>query len=592
MKKQLFLLPLLGLFLAGCSSNDSLTDGGENPSESVVRNYLSINMVAANGAGMRDADSNPDYENGTEEENNVNMVRFFFFDEKGEATPVRKKDGSQNEYFSYIDWYPTNGDVDNNGNPNETVEKILHTTLGINMPTNSTVPAMVLAVVNPTEDISAENLSLDSLRNVVKDFKTGLTGEKKENGNTIGGNFVISNSVYIEDGEFTDATKLSENNFCATLEDAEKEENKVTIYVERVLARLDFTIGIPGNNGIYPTNDDDGEYQVDDQTKNIYVKFLGWNITGTPDSCRLVKKIDPNWSPTLFGTNEPWNTADYHRSFWAINPTTGRFNYQFGNFNGEVNTDKGNYYPATGFDIPNTGEYATTYLRENAAAISKDNKITDSTDSTTKVIIAAQLVNKDGKPYSLAEWAYKKYTIDGLKKHLANGVLNNLYYKETTDNESTFTNIEPEHLTFSTDAPGGKDDDANYYVYVVLTDDAKKLTWTLGNDKDAPTYTTDEVNLYIRNAVNHVKVWDNGYTYYYFDIRHLNNTENGPGYYGVVRNHIYKTKVTSVKGLGTPVYDPDQIIYPEKPDYDESIVSADVKILQWRIVSQDYDLKW
>ena len=86
-------------------------------------------------------------------------------------------------------------------------------------------------------------------------------------------------------------------------------------------------------------------------------------------------------------------------------------------------------------------------------------------------------------------------------------------------------------------------------------------------------------------------VWNTGMTYYYFDVKHL-GASGSPAYYGIVRNHIYKTTVTSVTGLGTPVYDPDQIIEPEKPKYNESLIQADIRILQWRIVSQDYELEW
>lgn len=592
MKKQLFLLPLLGLFLAGCSSNDSLTDVGENPSESVVRNYLSINMVAANGAGMRDADSDLDYEKGTAEENNVNMVRFFFFDKKGEATPVRKKneteEGEGSGYFSYLDWYPTDGDGKEK-DEGEKVERIFHTTLGINIPAGSNFPAKVLAVINPTLDILAlgDKPSQSELNNIISDFKTNLT----EN------NFVISNSVYVDKNkEIINATELTDENFCATLSEAE--EHPVKIYVERVLARLDFKVDMKKMNGeediktledgttIYLTKKEG--YTVGDETsQKIYVKFLGWNITATTDNSRLVKNVSEGWdTEKLFSDDNPWNIDALHRSFWAINPPEDKFNYQYGNF-GEGTTDSevdDNYYPANGNSIP-----GNVYLQENAAPFENVN---DTTTTPTKVIIAAQLVNEDGEPYALAEWAYKKYTPENLLKYLAEGVLNNLYCREKGENYTTARKIEPTDLEYSTVAPGGRGDDARFYVYVVLNKEAREQIWTLGKEENAAQYTADQVNLYIRNVVNHVKVWNTGYTYYYFDVRHLNDTPQEPGYYGIVRNHIYETTVTSVEGLGTPVYNPDEIIYPEKPDYDESIVSADVKILQWRIVSQDYDLKW
>lgn len=99
------------------------------------------------------------------------------------------------------------------------------------------------------------------------------------------------------------------------------------------------------------------------------------------------------------------------------------------------------------------------------------------------------------------------------------------------------------------------------------------------------------VNDYIFDRINHVRVWEGGQTYYFFDVKHL-GAVNSVGEYGIVRNHIYRTTVNSIEGLGTPVYDPDQVIIPEQNEYDESIVTADIKILQWRVVESSYDIKW
>lgn len=610
MKKQLFLLSLLGLFLTGCSINDSITDNeGENSSESVARNYLSISMVSANSAETRATKDNEEkYEDGTEIENAVNAVRFFFFDEDGEPTPARKRNGTDG-YDSFIDWYPTAGDesLPSGEDKNNTVEKVLTATLGINVPTGTNNPSQVLAVLNPTPEIlglgtkitvieedQAEGTklvgpSLTELQQHIQNFKNDLTES----------NFVMSNSVYL-DSEKKYTTELKESNFVKTIE--ETKDNKVTIYVERVLARLDLTISMEAKNGnIYKVAnvkieneaaETDEEEGGSEQTgKDIYVKFLGWNITGTPVKSRLIKEISADWTDdTLFGANNfRWNTSAYHRSFWAINPELTQPNppsedgdYLFGNLGTGEKTDSKNENSANALPIP-----STVYLQENANAFVTDGQAV-APEYPTKVIIAAQLVNENGEPIDLVEWAYKKYTPEGLKTTLVGTVLNNLY--KATDNGKK--RIEASDLEFKTAKQiGSTFDSERYYVYVVLSEDAEKQTWTIGNAQDAPEVSTTQVNQYIRDAVNHAKVWNNGYTYYYFDIQHLGAKET-PGYCGVVRNHVYKADITSVQGLGTPVYDPDEVIYPEKPEDDESIVSAEVKILQWRIVSQGYDLKW
>lgn len=79
-------------------------------------------------------------------------------------------------------------------------------------------------------------------------------------------------------------------------------------------------------------------------------------------------------------------------------------------------------------------------------------------------------------------------------------------------------------------------------------------------------------------------------TYYYYEIIHHGTGETATK--GVVRNHIYATKITKIAGLGTPVYDPTEIIYPEKPDENDHYIAAEINILSWRIVSNEYELEW
>lgn len=98
-------------------------------------------------------------------------------------------------------------------------------------------------------------------------------------------------------------------------------------------------------------------------------------------------------------------------------------------------------------------------------------------------------------------------------------------------------------------------------------------------------------------------------TYYFLNIRHLASPTIGgktpadkeynvadaakvPGFYGVVRNHVYKTTINSVFGLGTPVYDPDEVIIPQIPKDEDVFLAAEINILSWRIVDHGYDLNW
>jgi hypothetical protein len=49
--------------------------------------------------------------------------------------------------------------------------------------------------------------------------------------------------------------------------------------------------------------------------------------------------------------------------------------------------------------------------------------------------------------------------------------------------------------------------------------------------------------------------------------------------------------ITDIEGFGTPVYDGvTDFIKPEKPDPITSYVSAQINILSWRVVENNYEL--
>lgn len=622
MKKLFYLVPVLGMLMSSCSSEEPLPGDKNNNGEELVTNYISINIVPTSGLGSRAEDNMQDggtYRDGSESENQVNRVRFFFFDKDDQATPVRAT--GENTYESYLDWYPT---ADNNqfGGPinDETVEKTFTATLGIFVPEDEKYsnPTSVVAVINPSEavlsltsDAPIMGPSLEQLQTCVADYKTNL----------ITSNFVMSNSVYATNNtegtntEFiaTSLTKQEGTYFKASIEAALSDP--VTIYVERVVARLDLSINL--DNGIekngemlYPltvvdpaTGEESIQVTIDGVKKSIYIKFLGWNVTSTPNNSNLLKNINPNWtSQGLFGTEtstttNAWTNVGLHRSFWAMNPEGTQF--QFGAFNGT--DDENNLNPAKGEKMPQGDKPSTIYLQENASPYAADLVPTPPTNAS-KVILACQLVDENGNAIPLAEWGFRKFTIDNLKTYLIGTICagNNFYSKTTEGDQVTYTSLGVEDVEFITAAEKFNVTDGNfeshpgvkgYYSYLVLTDEVKKKQWFNGKTQDAKPVSTEEINAYFDKMVGYSMIWNQGYSYYFFDVRHL-GVEGSIGYNGIVRNHIYDTHVKSIIGIGTPVLDPDEIIYPEKPEYEESIIAAEIKILQWRVVSNNYDIKW
>lgn len=542
--RTLFMSMVAGLAFVGCSNEEDMTSGNNGEPQ-----YLTVS-VNATSTLTRANSLEGDYEEGVGNENEVTNVRFYFFDADGKAAQVKGENG---ETYYDVAMSGTDKDMLN-------VEKILTATLVIQTPAKDKVPASIVAVVNPKEDLGVVE-SIAKLNEVIADHSSTTS-------------FIMSSSVYADGGTKMEAVNVA-GHLYSTAEAAKADP--VIIHVERVLAKARLTVGLTANtNGVYKTSDDGSQKFGDEE---IYVKFLGWNVTATAKTSRLMKEINPSWPSNLFGSTL-WNTADYYRSFWAINPTPMEYNY------GSFNTAGNPANAITAFDS-NDGKINYTYLQENA---SDSNDGSDPT-KPSQVIIAAQLVKADGTtPIEFAEYAGERTTIDGLiaKYAAASGLWK--------DNEggSGKIGIEVGDIELKTATEinaANQNTPGRYKVYAQLTETAAAKTWYKSNEAAAsPVDANAELK-----GLGGAKVWNDGYTYYYFDIQHLNggaSAENVKGKIGVVRNHIYAANINSLAGLGTPVYDPEEIIYPEHPEEDETFIAAQIRILSWRLVKKNIDLEW
>ena len=227
-------MPLVAAMLfAGCSSDEPVIPGDSN--DAAGTKYLTVNIVstpdnAGSKAGGDQTTGNPGdatYEEGYASENKVNAVRFYFFDNDGNAASV-KANGT-----NYYDWSPVSEEADNDM-PN--VEKILSPTIVISTKEGDRLPTRIVAVLNPAlENLGSASLSLTELRNRENNYVGLATGEN--------GAFVMINSVYSQNGEVA-TTAVSTDNYAST-EDAAK-ANPVNIYVERSVAKVRVTLGPQG----------------------------------------------------------------------------------------------------------------------------------------------------------------------------------------------------------------------------------------------------------------------------------------------------------------------------------------------------------
>ena len=556
---------LASLFMAGCSQEEIAPDEKDVGNGKANTSYMAVNLVSSDVTGTRATGG--DYVDGDEIENHVEKVRFYFFNSVGGSVNVKLLNGT---YVNFYDWTPENQSTGAAGD----VEKKLSATIVINTGTGDKLPQMVAAVINPTL-LDNSSRSLTQLKTHSEDYAASRLTEK--------GKFVMYNSIF--KGENGDgAVAITSGNLQKTEEIAKA--HPVTIYVERSVAKVEVALGddvkTAGTDKLALKDKDGNELKivVEGTEEQVYLKLEDWSLTADTDKGRLVKDINPEWPGTW------WNST--HRSFWAINYLKAKNRYH-------------KYTDIVGTSFDST---KALYTNENAQkdGINADTEKGEA-QNNTKVILKGYLCDKNDAPFTIVRHLGSRFAdtfsktesanLPELKKNIISQLSGNItYYFETEEaGTRTRTLISPSDLkiVIVNQEPSEPNDGKarNCYVYAQLTDAAKAKTWYTSSDMTVmTTATAGEINTNLKDNVDKALVWRSGMTYYYYDIKHLNDEP------GVVRNHVYRTKVTKIAGLGTPVYDPDQVIYPEKPDPNDHFIAAQIDILSWRIVESSYELEW
>lgn len=548
------MLGLAGLAMTACSSDEP---GGDNTGKKGEERFIGVTIVNSGlGTMADDTDPNPfpdGYEDGTEAENAVNNARCYFFNPDGSAFTVQPSGESWNDFVPTSTATP--GAEENN--VAYVCEGTVVLTFDENQQAENKIPAKMVAVLNipaGATEFDKPTMSLDDLSALtVKYSETEIASLVNATGN-----FFMSNSVYrADDGtSVVNATEIQSTDI-KTSHDLAK-ESPVSIYVERMAAKItvdEKTTTFP----IYKYSDKEGENEqytftyTDEngqtKTEQLSVKILGFAPTKLAESSYVLKNIDPSWTAEELGFG--WNMPSRHRSFWAT--STGS------NF----------WDPFTFADVQASG-FNAKYCLENT---------TDVADNRTKMLVAAQIVDKEGNAFEIAEWNGARYTVAGLKQYLATHLADKLYTKVSDTEYKALDGNSIDFVLKSTEEGSDK-----YSVKPIL----KEGTYYKQTGEN--TYETVQVTAYnTALAKSPTMVWKNGLTYYYFDIEHY-GTEGKPGQYGVVRNHVYKYTIDEVFGLGTPVFDPNIKIDPENPKDKYSYIAAKINILSWHIVNKNVTL--
>ena len=581
----LYSLALAGaLMLGACSSSDDLKDGGATANEG--KSYIAVNIksVGTAGAGTR-ADYNQGggtYEDGTENEGAISAVRFFFFNADG--SPYIMK-GTGLNYKQLDNNTPVSG-----ADHLQTIEGKTAAMLVIEGETK-TAPAYMIAVVNPgtlknLQDIAYRESQLRDEFTDTKFVKIATDNSSKQYSD-----FVMSNSVYSENGARVCASSVSghvkENQDEAT-------NNPVEIYVERVVAKATTNVNTTTGSKWEQISDgaDAGKYKIQvgeiyidaEHKKNVYAVVQGWGLADENGKAELEKQIDVsqnNLTSAILGI-DPWTSPDYHRCFWsasvAITAASGTnpiVNHKFSEFTTPFGVTPLYTCPNT----PSYDEFNTQKINENPY----DNNL-------TKVLVAAKLVYYDDQnnshPADICK--YRGIQILGANNVLMQVAKDHSEYW-TVDPTNKHILLAPTDLEYTrTDLAGSTTDKLKSYEVRPVLKAGVKVYKKKSDGSFETTDSNDELNASL--AQSPVQVRNEGMTYYYTPIRHLAETKDKWGYYGVVRNHSYRITINTISGFGTPVYNPDEIIDPVIPKDTETFLAARINVLSWRVVTSSVDL--
>ena len=563
---KLFPLACAALMMSACSSDDPSNGGSTGVNDP---QYLAVNIV---NVGATPSRASEEYANGTTAESEIKKVRFYFFNGDGSPYIIKNPGGgvSGGDPKNWLEASPTD-DTTTPGSSN--VEKITQTVLVINGEQNA-APSAIVAVVNP-ETVDAATLKnggtmrLSELRNTA----VGQNFYKKDASGKVS-DFVMSNSVYVNTGEDVCASLVA-GHVATSAEDATKKP--VELYVERVVAKVTANVDETAFKLGAGTDWDATKYGTKTAVgkigdNEVYAVIDGWGLASENGKAEIEKKVDKTWSDGNLGFS-PWTTSDYHRCFWeqsvAFDAGIGGnqpVNHKYSDLTAKMNDVL--------YTLPNTPANKVTDLQNN---------------DLTKLAVAATLKYKDaaGNWHDADICRYNGVQflgVDNLKKQVA--LTFSQYY--TSTDAHTYTQLSASDIDF-------KDPDGTmqqYRVTPTLAADpaGTKKYYTKTTSGTTPTFTVvDKATVLAAIEAAKAEIRKGGKAYYYVPIKHLGNTGE-LAEYGIVRNHFYKITLSGIKGFGTPVYNPDQVVKPVVPTYEDTYLAARVQVLQWRVVNQNANL--
>ena len=303
-------------------------------------------------------------------------------------------------------------------------------------------------------------------------------------------------------------------------------QNPVDIYVERVAAKLTSTATGAGQSD---------KFLVGETTngKNVYAVIKGWGLAKETTDANLIKKIDATWTDNGLGITM-WNHPAYFRCYWETSSTNLGENKSYNDYKSQI----GQVY----YTNPNTTD-----------------------NNKPQYVATVELQYEDGTKAEICKYKGVEY--------LSEQPVNKAIFADNKD----YT----QHTTTATgtDITGLTVNDIHFVVpgYQVKAQLEEGVAVYKGD-----VNATAECNENMGKSLAEIR--KEGRAYYYTDVAHLGTAK------GIVRNHYYQIDVNSIKGFGTPVYDPDSEFVPVVPEDTQTYLAARINVLSWRIVKQTVDL--
>lgn len=544
--------------------------------------YINVRLADVGSIGTRATKG--EYEYGTTNEKSVNNAHFYFYDADG----LFVSEGSA--------W---NGGIANTNKPIENIEFKGNTIVVLNGLDKKNYPKYMVTLLNKPTSFTAPE-TLDEMERVLVDGITTTVNEVNY--------FTMSTSSYVRHtGNDIDTnakyfvTEVKEENFSLEPIDLQS-SNYVTVYVERLAAKVTLDLSedlkktkttIEGQTGdfykITSTVAGDDNAGSDVATEDLYIQLLGYKLNGTALKSNVVKNIDINWTADYLGFN--WDKYTDFRSFWGKSYNYDNADFVYTATPGEGKTCPLNYVTLNDglVDLGNS-----SYCAENTNTTAILNQEGNFPAAVTSILLKAKVCDASGNALNLVRFNGILFKQEQFLSYIIN-VMNannkwNVWSKTSGTDSDTYTQLDKAGVELVSDGNGG--------VKVQLK---SGLTLYYKNESTAsePTYTTitdpSAINTQLASISGSAVGYTGGEMYYNIPIEHLNPIEDDAtaieeANYGIVRNHHYVVTVSTLDKLGKGIFNPDEVVIPEKDDNNTYYIAAQINILSWKVVEQDVEL--